>query len=48
VGALGGQLRAPTHFPIGSHAGILGVGDMDPAQYGWRDPVGRLTITRIN
>ena len=48
MGALGGQLRAPTHYPIANHPGILGVGDMDPALYGWENPVGRLTITRIN
>lgn len=49
VGALGGgNMRAPTHFPIAQHPGILGVGDMDPAQYGWEDPVARLTITRID
>jgi hypothetical protein len=49
VGALGGgNMRAPTHDPIALHPGILGVGDMDPAQYGWQDPVGRLTITRID
>lgn len=48
VGALGGgNMRAPTHMPIASHAGILGVGDMDPAQYGWTDPVARVTVTRI-
>lgn len=47
VGALGGMLRAPTRHPIATHAGILGVGDMDPARYGWQDPVARVTITRI-
>jgi hypothetical protein len=48
IGALGGQLRAPTHTPITNHPGILGIGDMDPATYGWQDPVGRVTITRID
>lgn len=48
VGALGGQLRAPTYESIAYHPGILGVGDMDPVLYGWQDPVARLTITRID
>jgi hypothetical protein len=49
VGALGGgNMRAPTHDPIAHHPGILGIGDMSPAMYGWQDPVGRLTITRID
>lgn len=48
VGALGGSMRAPTRFPIGNHPGILGIGDMDPAMYGWTDPVARVTITRVD
>jgi hypothetical protein len=32
---------------IRMHAGILGVGDLDPATYGWTDPVARLTVTRV-
>jgi hypothetical protein len=49
VGALGGgNMRAETSDPIAPHAGILGIGDMDPATYGWQDPVARLTITRID
>lgn len=48
VGALGGgNMRAPTHQPIADHPGILGIGDMDPALYGWANPVGRVTITRV-
>lgn len=36
-----------THERIAHHAGILGVGDLDPAVYGWPEPVAKLTITRI-
>lgn len=35
------------HLPIRPHAGILDVGDLDAADYGWEDPAARLTITRI-
>jgi hypothetical protein len=49
VGALGGgNMRAPTRFPIAQHPGILGIGDMNPDQYGWQEPVARLTIMRID
>ena len=37
--------RVPTHRRIRRHRGILGIGDLDPAIYGWKDPVARLTIT---
>lgn len=33
--------------PISMHPGITGDGDLDPAIYGWDDPVARITITRI-
>jgi hypothetical protein len=36
-----------THERIRPHAGILGVGDLDPKVYGWSDPVAMLEITRI-
>ncbi len=36
-----------THERIRTHAGILGVGDLDPKVYGWSDPVAMLEITRI-
>jgi hypothetical protein len=29
------------------HQGILGVGDLNPGDYGWTEPVAKLTITRI-
>jgi hypothetical protein len=35
------------HRRIWRHAGILGVGDLSPADYGWGEPVAKLTITRV-
>ena len=29
------------------HPGIMGTGDLDPAVYGWEEPVAMLTITRV-
>ncbi|MDH3198447.1 MAG: spondin domain-containing protein [Candidatus Krumholzibacteria bacterium] len=40
-------VRVPTHEPIAMHGGIVGSGDLDPADYGWTDPAARLTITRV-
>jgi len=40
-------VRVPTHEPIAPHGGLLGTGDLDPADYGWNDPAARLTITRV-
>jgi len=40
-------IRVPTHEKISRHAGILGVGDLDPAVFGWNDPVAKVTITRV-
>jgi hypothetical protein len=37
-----------TNDKIKYHPGILGVGDLDPAMFGWDEPVAKLTITRIN
>jgi hypothetical protein len=31
---------------ITQHPGILGIGDLSPALYGWTDPVARITIER--
>lgn len=46
LGAFGNpDARVPTNERIRSHPGILGVGDLDPAIYGWEDPVAKLTIT---
>ena len=38
----------PEHRRIRFHRGIRGVGDLDPAVYGWDEPIAKLTITRIN
>lgn len=38
----------PTNEKISHHAGILGIGDLSPAVYGWNGPVAKLTVTRIN
>ncbi len=41
-------VRVPTKERIKLHRGILGVGDLDPEIYGWRGPVAKLTVTRID
>jgi hypothetical protein len=35
------------HARIRHHPGILGVGDLDPDDYGWTDPVAKLTLIRV-
>ncbi len=41
-------MRVPTHERIKIHRGIKGVGDLDPAVYGWsKHVVAKLTITRL-
>ncbi len=41
-------VRAPEGGVVGSHAGIVGTpGGLDPAVYGWDDPVARITIEKI-
>lgn len=35
------------HHPILPHRGILGGGDLSAADHGWREPVARVTITRL-
>ncbi|MDH3253038.1 MAG: spondin domain-containing protein [Ignavibacteria bacterium] len=39
-------VRVPTRERIRFHRGIRGSGDLDPAVYGWNEPVAKLTITR--
>lgn len=39
--------RVPTSERIKLHKGILGIGDLDTAIYGWDEPVAKLTITRV-
>ena len=41
-------VRVPTHEKIKYHRGIQGIGDLDPAVYGWDRKVAKLTIRRIN
>ena len=36
-----------THEAIAHHAGILGVGDLEPDVDGWDDPVAMIAVTRI-
>jgi Spondin_N len=39
-------VRDPEGALIRPHPGIIGVGDLDPAVYGWPEPAARITITR--
>ena len=39
-------VRDPEGALIRPHDGIIGVGDLDPAVYGWPEPAARITITR--
>ncbi|MGH9244886.1 MAG: spondin domain-containing protein [Acidimicrobiales bacterium] len=39
-------VRDPEGSLIRPHDGITGVGDLDPATYGWTEPVARITIER--
>ena len=41
-------VRVPTHEKIKFHQGIMGMGDLDPAVYGWHKKVAKLTIKRMN
>jgi hypothetical protein len=29
------------------HAGIHGTGDLNPAQFDWRNPVAKITVTKV-
>ncbi len=44
----GGMLRAPEHERIMMHPGILGVGDLDPALFGWTGPSAMLTVRMLD
>ena len=48
-GPAGGNpfVRDPEGGVIAHHAGFQGVGDLDPAEYGWSGPVARITIERV-
>ena len=39
--------RTATSGVITSHPGIAGIGDLDPAVYGWGEPVAEITIQRM-
>jgi hypothetical protein len=41
-------VRAPEGELIRHHPGITGVGDLDPALYGWSNPVARIEIERVS
>lgn len=51
MGALGGltslYVRDPEHGVIAPHPGIRGDNDLDPAIWGWDDPVAKITIERL-
>lgn len=40
-------VRDPEGALIAPHAGITGAGQLDPAVYGWDEPVARITIERM-
>ena len=40
-------VRDPEGALIAPHAGITGAGELDPAVYGWDEPVARITIERL-
>lgn len=40
-------VRDPTADPIAPHAGIVGVGDLTPAQWGWSGPAAMIVVERI-
>lgn len=41
-------VRDPEGALVAPHAGITGVGELDPAVYGWDEPVMRITIERVD
>ena len=51
MGALGGlaslYVRDPEHGVIAPHPGVRGDNDLDPAIWGWDDPVAKITIERL-
>jgi hypothetical protein len=40
-------VRDPEGALIAPHAGITGAGELDPAVYGWDEPVAKITIERL-
>ena len=51
MGALGGlaslYVRDPENGVIAPHPGVRGDNDLDPAIWGWVDPVAKITIERL-
>ena len=51
MAALGGlsalYVRDPEHGVIAPHPGVRGDNDLDPAIWGWDDPVAKITIERL-
>jgi Spondin_N len=41
-------VRDPEGKLIRMHPGIVGVGDLDPAVYGWEEPVAKISIERVS
>lgn len=41
-------VRVPENKRVRTHDGIMGVGDLDPAVWGWDGPVAKLTITVVS
>lgn len=39
--------RVPEHKRIDDHDGILGVGDLDPAVWGWSEPAAKITVKLV-
>ena len=46
--ALGGDGSPTTMEKIHYHPGIKGIADLDPAIFGWEDPVAKVTIKLVN
>ena len=40
-------VRVPEHKRIDDHDGILGVGDLDPAIWGWSEPAAKITVKLV-
>ncbi len=45
---VGGMLRAPEHQRIMRHPGILGVGDLSVADFGWHGPAALVTVRMVD
>ncbi|MBA2615766.1 MAG: spondin domain-containing protein [Actinobacteria bacterium] len=41
-------VRDPEGALIQAHPGLAGVGDLDPAVYGWTEPAAKITIERVS